>query len=137
MRSKTKQCKCGVEFQPYNSFQKFCSSACKFKYGPPVNLKLKPMKQIPKVSKKRQIQNLQYSVLRTEFLGKKENQICFIDGCNKQATTIEHRAGRWGKNFLDTSTWAGCCLDHNLELENNPELSKQYQLSKIHGGKKQ
>ena len=137
MRSKTKQCKCGVEFQPYNSFQKFCSSACKFKYGPPVNLKLKPMKPIPKVSKKRQIQNLQYSVLRTEFLGKKENQICFIDGCNKQATTIEHRAGRWGKNFLDTSTWAGCCLEHNLELENNPELSKQYQLSKIHGGKKQ
>ena len=30
------------------------------------------MKPIPKVSKKRQIQNLQYSVLRTEFLGKKE-----------------------------------------------------------------
>lgn len=94
------------------------------------------MKPIPKVSKKRQIQNLQYSVLRTEFLGKKENQICFIDGCNKQATTIEHRAGRWGKNFLDTSTWAGCCLEHNLELEKNSELSKQYQLSKIHGGKK-
>lgn len=38
--------------------------------------------------------------------------------------------------FLDVRFWKPCCLEHNLELENNPELSKQYQLSKIHGGKK-
>jgi len=65
-----------------------------------------------------------------------KKRICFIDGCNKPSTTIEHRVGRWGKNYLDTTTWAGCCLEHNLELENNAELSKKYQLSKIHGGKK-
>jgi hypothetical protein len=100
------------------------------------NLKLKSFKPIPKVSAKRKIDNLKYSALRIEFLGKKENQICFIDGCNKKSTTIEHRAGRIGSNFLDTTTWAGCCLEHNLELENNPELSKQYQLSRIHKGKK-
>jgi hypothetical protein len=29
-----------------------------------------------------------------------------------------------------------CCWKHNGELENNPELSREYQLSKIHGGKK-
>lgn len=126
---KLKVCKfCGTEFKQYTSFTK-----CKCSSSVP---KLKPKKKyvIPKVSEKRKIENLKYSVLRIEFLGKKENQICFIDGCNKQSTTVEHRAGRWGKNFLDTSTWAGCCLEHNLELENNPELSKKYQLSKIHGG---
>lgn len=95
------------------------------------------MKPIPKISKKRQIDNAKYSVLRLEFLGKPENQICFIKGCGKKATTIEHRRGRWGTNFLDTSTWAGCCLEHNLELENNPELAKEYKLSKLHNGKRE
>lgn len=94
------------------------------------------MKPIPKVSQKRKIENLKYTAQRIVFLGKPENQICFIEGCNKKADTIEHRSGRWGKNFLDESTWAGCCSAHNIELENNPELAKKYQLSKIHGGKK-
>lgn len=126
---------CNVKFRQFNSLQKYCCSICSNK-NKKVNLKLKPLYKIPKVSEKRKIENAKYSVLRIEFLGKKENQICFINGCDKKATTIEHRAGRWGKNFLDTSTWAGCCSEHNIELENNPELSKEYQLSKIHGGKK-
>ena len=91
---------------------------------------------IKKVSDKRKEDNAVYKKLRDEFLSKPENQVCFIDGCERKANTIEHRAGRWGKNFLDTSTWAGCCLEHNLELENNPELSKKYQLSKITGKSK-
>jgi hypothetical protein len=144
MSFKLKTCKIsGLEWKQYNSLQKCPCEECKKdtpkkqfvpKHKP--NLKLKSFKPIPKVSAKRKIENLKYSALRIEFLGKKENQICFIDGCNKKATTIEHRAGRIGSNFLDTTTWAGCCLEHNLELENNPELSKQYQLSRIHQGKK-
>lgn len=47
-----------------------------------------------------------------------------------KATTIEHRAGR-GINYLNKETWAGCCLDHNLELENNPELSKNINYQKF------
>lgn len=131
---KTKKCKnpdCSKN--AYSNLQPFCGHKCRDKIKPK---KQKEVYTIPKVSQKRQIENLQYQVLRTEFLGKKENQICFIDGCNKQSTTIEHRAGRWGKNFLDISTWAGCCLEHNLELENNPELSKKYQFSKITGKSK-
>ena len=128
---KLKICKvCKSEFRQYNSLQKCpCQNSL---------ARHKETKKyvIPKVSEKRKIENLKYSVLRIEFLGKKENQICFIDGCNKKATTIEHRSGRWGKNFLDTSTWAGCCLEHNLELETNPELAKKYQYSKISGIKK-
>lgn len=118
----------------YNSLNRFCSLECKKLYGKPPNLKLKsPIKKIKNVSDKRLIENLKYASQRIIFLSKPENQICFIEGCNRKANTIEHRAGRWGKNFLDESTWAGCCSEHNIELENNPEMSKKYQLSKITG----
>jgi hypothetical protein len=126
---------CSNEFKQYNSLVKYCGPICANKNKKPVATS-KPIYKIPKVSQKRKIENLKYSVLRTEFLGKKENQICFIDGCTKKATSIEHLQGRWGKNFLDTTTWAACCLEHNLELETNPELSKKYQYSKISGIKK-
>lgn len=130
---KLKICKLsGVEWKQFNSLQKCSCSECRLRKDLP---KQKKFYSIPQVSKKRKVEMLQYSVLRTEFLAKKENSICFIDGCNKPATTIEHRAGR-GINYLNVETWAGCCLKHNLELENNPELSKEYQLSKIHKGKK-
>lgn len=89
-------------------------------------------KPIAKVSEKRKIENREYTIKRLQFLAQPENQRCFIEGCGRKATTIEHRAGR-GINFLNVETWAGCCLDHNLELERNPELSKKYQLSKITG----
>jgi hypothetical protein len=136
MLVKPKKCKiCSTEFKPHKSTDRFCSLEC-FKKQKKSEPK-KRFDKIPNVSKKRKIENLQYQVLRAEFLNKPENKICFIDGCNKEANTIEHRAGRWGKNFLDTSTWAGCCLEHNLELENNPELSKKYQFSKITGKPKQ
>lgn len=124
---------CENQFKKYRTTDKYCSPKCASKNAK--QPKEKKVYQIPKVSKKRKVEMLQYSVLRTEFLAKPENRICFIDGCNKKANTIEHRAGR-GINYLNVETWAGCCLEHNLELENNPELSKKYQLSKISGKEK-
>lgn len=137
--AKLKTCNCGKEFKQYNSLQKYCSSLCLKKYAKP--------KRINKVSKKRQEDNEIYNVIRKEFLSKPYNQFCFIEGCNKQANTVEHSMGRvgyadtWAREngitlFLDVRFWKPCCLEHNLELENNPELSKKYQLSRIHGGKK-
>lgn len=131
---KEKKCKnknCSVVFKQYNSLNVYCSSKCKLSLNK--SKKQSNLKPIKKVSDKRKIQNAKYLVLRLEFLGKEENSICFIKECHKKANTIEHLAGRWGDNYLDTNTWAGCCLEHNLELENNPELSKKYQLSKITG----
>ena len=113
----------------------YCSANCKKEYSKPPQQK--KAYSIPKVSDKRKIDNLKYTAQRIVFLGKIENQICFIDGCDRKANTIEHRAGRWGKNFLDETTWAGCCSEHNIELENNPEMAKKYQLSKITGKEKQ
>ena len=88
-----------------------------------------------------------YESERIKFLQLPANKICFIEGCNREANTIEHIAGRkgfyddWARDnkislYIDVRFWKPCCLHHNLELENNPELSKQYQLSKIHGGNK-
>jgi hypothetical protein len=147
------KCKgCGDRFTPkYTSFEKYCrkdecrqEEIAQRKEKSKPNLQLKSFKAIPKVSKKRQVENLQYQVLRKEFLEKKENQTCFIDGCHKRADTIEHTAGRlgyyddWARDnkvslYLDVRFWKPCCLQHNLELENNPELSKKYQLSKLTG----
>lgn len=139
------KCKiCGDKFEPKYFLQKHCNKDfCKGKWRELVlkekkqvdNDFIRKSKSIKKVSDKKVLQDIIYKSERIKFLSLPENSICFIDGCSKKATTIEHRAGR-GINYLNKETWAGCCLEHNLELENNPELSKKYQLSKIHGGVK-
>lgn len=145
MSKKTKKCKvCSSEFTPkFKTTERYCSYSCATK-----DIKKKPLKKpISKVSKKRAKQNIDYKKERADFLAKPENQICFIGGCGKKSTTIEHRMGRvgytddWAREnniplLLDKRYWAGCCFEHNGELERNPEMSRKYQLSKIHGGKK-
>lgn len=148
MKIKPKKCKvCGNEFVPrFKTTERYCSYKCAT-----MDVKEKPKAKrtpIKKVSKKRQAEQRTYKQDRIDFLNDPKNKICFIDGCTKPSTTIEHRMGRvgyaddWAREnnvplFLDKRYWAGCCHEHNLELERNPELSRKYQLSKIHGGKKQ
>jgi hypothetical protein len=144
---------CREKFEPRYFLQKFCEGfGCKIEEQKYQEQKrsgttIKTAKAIPKFSDKRKVENLKYTAQRIVFLGKKENKICFIDGCGKNATTVEHICGRkgfyddWARDnnvslYLDQRFWRPCCHAHNLELENNPELSKEYQLSKIHGGKK-
>lgn len=139
-------CKCGNHFVMYNSLNPYCSPECKFKYSKPFDLKLKPLYKIPNQSKKSKALNPIYEKIRIEVLSEAKFK-CFIDGCTNVANTIEHRMGRkgfadeWARDNniplrIDKRYLAACCLHHNGELENNPELSKNYQLSKIHGGKK-
>lgn len=135
---KTKKCQyCGKDFSPYRSTDKHCSSNC-FYQDKTVQ------KKVNRTSKKRQKESKHYKDRRLIFL---DGKTCFVDGCNRVANTIEHTRGRqgyaddWAREnkitlYLDERFWAPCCLQHNLEFEQNPELSKQYQLSKIHGGKK-
>lgn len=148
MKNKThKNCKiCEKEFRLFKTTDKFCSWKCQNK-----DQKEKPEKkqiQIRQVSKKQAVLNAKYSVKRIEFLSKENNKICFVEDCGKLATTVEHRMGRkgfaddWAREnnialIIDDRFFAPCCLYHNLEFENNPELSRKYQLSKIHGGKKE
>ena len=145
---KQKKCKvCWKKFTPrYSTTEMFCSYSCAIEYE-----KQKPKKKkqlsIRKVSVKRSKYTAKYKQLRQEYLSKAENRFCFIDGCNRRANTIEHRRGRvgyaddWAREndiplLIDVRFWAPCCLEHNLELERNPELSRKYQLSKITGKKK-
>lgn len=144
---KLKTCKCGHQFKQYNSLIWWCSYECKRKYSKPIDIKLKPIYKPPnKVSEKRKALNPIYEKVKIEVLSYAKFK-CFIDGCTNVANTIEHRMGRkgfadeWAREnniplLIDKRYLAACCLHHNGELENNPELSKKYQLSKIHGGKK-
>lgn len=109
--------------------------------------KQKVKKGIKKVSDKRQKENREYQKGRIVFLSLPENKKCFIDGCKRTANTIEHTKGRrgyadkWARDngitlLMDKRFWKSCCVKHNLELESNVALSKEYQLSKLHEGKK-
>lgn len=120
---KNKVCKCGCQFKQYNSLIWWCSYECKKKYSKPPNLKLKSIYKIPKVSDKRKIDNFKYSVLRIEFLGKKENKICPI---TKQPTTdIHHMRGRVGSLFLDTNFWIALSREGHKFVEENPKWAKE------------
>jgi hypothetical protein len=125
----TKKCKnCGKEFRIYRTTDKFCSYHCANNYG--------EIKPINKNSIKQKERLKKYNNLRKAFLSLPENKFCFVDGCNNLANTVEHTAGRIGENLLKISTWEPCCNKHNLEFETNPELSKKYQVSRFHSGKK-
>ena len=129
----------GVVWKQYNSLQKCNCDECKKLIPKKVyvprkfntNLKLKSLNPIPKVSKKRQIENAKYSVLRIEFLGKIENRICPI---TKQPTTdIHHKKGRIGSLLLDTRYWIALSREGHKFVEENPEWAKEngYSLNRL------
>lgn len=153
---------CSNQFRPrFKTTEKFCSSECTYKdhkkkqeekraKNISKGIKEKTYK-IPRQSSKGASITKRYTPLRREYLSRPENEICCIDGgsnCTLKATTIEHTKGR-GDYYvddyaeehdipltLDERFWKPACLNCNLELENNDELSKAHQLSKIHKGKK-
>lgn len=110
------------------------------------NLKLKSLYKIPKVSEKRKALKIPYEIVRSEVLSEAKFK-CFVKGCNNVANTIEHQRGHsgffddWARDnnislHIDKRFLKACCFFHNQEFENNPELIKEYQLSKIHKGSK-
>jgi len=78
--------------------------------------------KIPKVSKKRQLENLEYQTLRAEFLAKKENSICPI--MKTPTSDVHHKKGRTGKLFLDTTFWIALSREGHKFVEENPEWAK-------------
>lgn len=129
---KSKKCKnCSKEFTPtHSSLEKFCSFPCA-KEGRNPDLKLKAVYKIPQVSKKRKVEQLQYQVLRTEFLSKPENKICPITG--QPTTDIHHKKGRIGSLFLNTEFWIALSREGHKFVEENPEWSKanSYSLNRL------
>jgi len=117
---KLKVCKvCKSEFRQYNSLQR---CPCQNSLAKPKETK---KYVIPKVSEKRKIENLKYSVLRIEFLGKKENQICPI---TKQQTIEVHHTycGKdRAKYYLDVSTWLAVSRDGHNWIHSNPKEARE------------
>lgn len=136
MEKKCKTCadkNCENLFTQYKSTDKYCSGRCKMK-NKKVDLTLKApkgFKTIPKVSKKRQIENLQYQVLRKEFLDKKENQICPIT--KSPTNDIHHKKGRVGSLFLNTNYWIALSREGHRFVEENPDWAKEngYSLNRL------
>jgi hypothetical protein len=123
----------GVVWRKYNSFSKCYCDECKKLIPKKVyvpkkfntNLKLKSLNPIPKVSKKRQIENAKYSVLRIEFLGKPDNQICPI---TKQQTIEVHHTycGKdRAKYYLDTSTWLAVSREGHNWIHSFPKEARE------------
>lgn len=145
--------KCREKFEVSYFLQKFCEvhedcikASNEYKNNKSRQNSDVKKKPINKVSIKRQKDKPIYETLRIEVLAEAKFK-CFIEGCNNVANTCEHRMGRkgfadeWAREnnislYIDKRFLAACCSFHNTELENNPELSKKYQLSKIHGGSK-
>ena len=120
---------CGIEFRKFKTIDKYCSSKCQIEdKGFPED---KKQKAIPKVSDKRKIENLKYSALRIEFLGKKENRICPIT--KKPTTDIHHKKGRVGSLLLDTRFWVALSREGHRFVEENPIWAKEngYSLDRI------
>ena len=118
----------GTVWKQYNSLQKCQCNECKKKQKPP-NLKLKSLyvmpkqkKPINKVSKKKAILDAKYLVLRKEFLGKKENQICPIT--KQQTTEIHHTySGKdRSKYYLEIDTWLAVSRQGHIWIH---EFSKE------------
>jgi len=112
----------GVVWKQYNSLQKCNCEECQ---KLPKKVAVKKAYTIPQVSDKRKIENAKYTVLRIEFLGKKENQICPITGW--PATEIHHTyCGKdRAKYYLDTTTWIAVSRDGHNYIHDNPKEARE------------
>jgi hypothetical protein len=100
-----------------------CHIKCEYKQEK--SKKVKVLYKIPKVSKKRQVEDLQYKVLREEFLSRKENQICPI---SKQQTVEVHHAYSGkdrAKYYLDTTTWIAVSRDGHNWIHDHPQDARE------------
>lgn len=86
-------------------------------------------KSLPKISKKKMVENQEYSILRVEFLTKHPTCQAKLPGCTIISTDVHHMQGR-GKYTLDVTTWLSACRACHTYIENNPDVAKEYGFTK-------
>lgn len=86
-----------------------------------LNAKIKP------VADKRAKELSKYSRLKAQYIA--IHQICENIGCNQQATTIHHMAGRENEMLLDVNYFKALCFDCHRKVEENPHWAKENKLS--------
>lgn len=103
---------------------------------------VKIRKPLPKVSKKRAVENAKYTAKLIVFLGKPENQKCPVTG--QQTTECHHKMGRvgfadsWARInniplLLDERFWLAVSRKGHERIELNPEWAKEngYSLNRL------
>lgn len=110
-----------------------------FDQDEPPKKKYKQKKPISKKSKKQKVLDAKYSVLRIEFLGKKENQVCPVTG--EKTTDVHHMMGRvgyaddWARFnniplIIDVRYFLAVSRRGHQHIEENPEWAKEKGFSK-------
>lgn len=69
-----------------------------------------------RISRKRAAAMRVYRKRAAEFLTE-HPQCQFPTGCDKRATVVHHRRGRFGARLLDERWWAASCPGHNAFAE--------------------
>jgi len=82
----------------------------------------KQKKPIKKVSEKMKQSTKLYLQVRKKYL--EAFPVCEVVGCNKEATTIHHKAGRIGALLVDSEYFLACCMSCHLRIEQNPNWAK-------------
>ena len=103
----------------------YATPQCKFKDNGVSALK--------KVSDKQKSRNESYLLLRKAFLHRNPECQVHHEGCSNIATTVHHKRGKIGENYLDVSTFLGACMSCHVWVETHPNEAKEqgYSLSRL------
>lgn len=82
----------------------------------------KPLQRKPinKKSKKMQVADAAYTILRRKFMEEKPMCEASLPNCNKSSTDVHHMKGR-GIHHLEVSTWLSVCRQCHAWIEENPK----------------
>ena len=86
-------------------------------------------KSLPKISKKKTLENQEYSLLRIEFLTKYPTCQAKLPECTIMSCDVHHMKGR-GKYTLDVTTWLSVCRTCHNFIEMEPTMAKELGFSK-------
>jgi len=131
-----RECKCGCGTVIRYTLNPYATPECRTRDGKSTQTIArsplpKPTKKINARSKKRKIQELQYSADRIVFLSKPENRICPVT--KQRATEVHHKKGRIGELLLDQRYWLGVSAEGHRQIEENPDWAKEmgYSLNRL------
>ncbi len=111
------RCKeCNTKFLAQYFLQKVCSNECLIKFRE----KNKP-KSIKKVSTKRGEQNIDYKIVRDEYLY--QHHVC--ERCFKKATEVHHKSGRWGRLLTKKEFFMAVCRPCHTYIHEHPIESRE------------
>lgn len=144
IRNKTGRC---LDCPPGSEEKPLIAKRCSTHYWN-YRASLKPVKiknigkPIPKVAKKRAVLDAKYMVLKSQFMGKKENQICPIT--NTQTVDVHHMKGKigfaddWARInniplLIDVRFWKALSREGHSYVETHPNWAKEngYSLNRL------